>query len=195
MFYCVMKKKYIIAVISLWILSCSSNDKAELGNIVGSINGQPVIPYAANKLYISPFTNQTGILGYEEKIKQRIMEKIITGGRLAIAPVQADSDVILTGTIQSFQVQPIVIDSAGIIKKKRLLLITVISLINAQTGNYIFRSITVQAFKEFSDIEAPVTPITIAQDEVEQVLASRIALQVETGWYTSLKTGVEKGRK
>jgi len=190
-----MKKKYIIAVISLWILSCSSNDKAELGNIVGSINGQPVIPYAANKLYISPFTNQTGIPGYEEKIKQRIMEKIITGGRLAIAPVQADSDVILTGTIQSFQVQPIVIDSAGIIKKKRLLLITVISLINAQTGNYIFRSITVQAFKEFSDIEAPVTPITIAQDEVEQVLASRIALQVETGWYTSLKTGVEKGRK
>jgi len=88
-----------------------------------------------------------------------------------------------------------VIDSAGIIKKKRLLIIAVISLINVQNGNYIFRNITVQAFKEFSDIEAPVTPFNIVQDEVEQVLASRIALQVETGWYTSLKTEVEKGRK
>ncbi|MGB4268004.1 MAG: LPS assembly lipoprotein LptE [Spirochaetota bacterium] len=190
-----MKKKYIIAVVLLLILSCSSNNKAELGNIVSSINGQPVIPYTANKLYIVPFTNQTGIPGYEEKIKQRITEKIITGGRLAIAPQQADSDVTLTGTIQSFQVQPIVIDSAGIIKKKRLLIIAVISLINARTGNYIFRNITVQAFKEFSDIEAPVTPINIVKDDVEQVLASRIALQVETGWYTSLKTEVEKGRK
>ncbi len=190
-----MKKKYIITAVLLWILSCSSSEKAELGNIVGSINGQPVIPYTANKLYILPFTNQTNIPGYEEKIKQRITEKIITGGRLAIASLQADSDVTLTGTIQSFQMQPIVIDSAGIIKKKRLLIIAVISLINAQTGNYIFRNITVQAFKEFSDTEAPVTPINIVQDDVEQVLASRIALQVETGWYTSLKTGVEKGRK
>jgi hypothetical protein len=190
-----MKKKYIIAVALLWTLSCSSNDKAELGNIVGSINGQPVIPYTANKLYILPFTNQIAIPGYEEKIKQRIIEKIITGGRLAIAPVQADSDITLTGSIQSLQVQPIVIDSAGIIKKKRLLIIAVISLINVQTKNYIFRNITVQAFKEFSDIEAPVTPINIVQDDVEQMLASRIALQVETGWYTSLKTGVEKGRK
>ncbi|MEW6525570.1 MAG: LPS assembly lipoprotein LptE [Spirochaetota bacterium] len=190
-----MKKKYIIAVALLLLLSCSSNDKAELGNIVGSINGQPVIPYTANKLYILPFTNQTSIPGYEEKIKQRITEKIITGGRLAIAPVQADSDVILTGTIQSLQVQPIVIDSAGIIKKKRLLIIAVISLINNQTKNYIFHNITVQAFKEYSDIEAPVTPINIVQDDVEQMLASRIALQVETGWYTTLKTGVEKGRK
>jgi len=75
------------------------NDKAGLRNVVGSINGQPVIPYTANKLYIAPFTNQTGIPGYEDKIKQRIIEKIITSGRLAIAPVQADSDVALSGTI------------------------------------------------------------------------------------------------
>jgi len=190
-----MNKKYSIIIVLLLILSCSMNDKGGLRNVVGSINGQPVIPYTANKLYIAPFTNQSGIPGYEEKLKQRIIEKIITSGRLAIAPVQAGSDVALSGTIQSFQVQPIVIDSAGIIKKKRLLIIAVISLINVQNGNYIFRNITVQAFKEFSDIEAPVTPFNIVQDEVEQVLASRIALQVETGWYTSLKTEVEKGRK
>ncbi|MGQ9843462.1 MAG: hypothetical protein ACUVRK_07830 [Spirochaetota bacterium] len=190
-----MKKKYSITVALVLILSCSTNDKAALRNVVDSINGQPVIPHTANKLYIAPFANQAGIPGYEDTIKQRIIEKIITSGRLAIAPIQTDSDVALLGTIKSFQVQPIVIDGAGIIKKKRLLIIAVISLLNTQTGNYIFRNITVQAFKEFSDIEAPVTPFNIVQDEVEQVLASRIALQVETGWYTSLKTEVEKGRK
>ncbi len=190
-----MKKKYRITVVIVFILSCASNDKTGFRNVVDSINGQPVIPYTANKLYIAPFANLTGIPGYEEKIQQRVTEKIITGGRLAIVPVQSDSDVTLTGTIHSFQVQPIVIDSAGIIKKKRLLIIAVIHLVNVHNGNYIFRNITVQAFKEFSDIEAPVTPFNIVQDEVEQTLASRIALQVETGWYTSLKTEVEKGRK
>jgi hypothetical protein len=49
----------------------------------------------------------------------------------------------------------------------------------------------VQAFKEYSDIEAPITPLNIVQDEVEQMLASRITLQVETGWYTALKTDAE----
>ncbi|MCX8123400.1 MAG: hypothetical protein N3F66_04460 [Spirochaetes bacterium] len=191
-----MKKIYSVILSCIMVLlSCASGQKAELGNIVNSINGQPVIPYTANKLYISPFINQSGIPGYEEKLKQRITEKIITGGRLAIAPSKDSSDVMLTGVIQSFQVQPIMIDNAGIVKKKRLLIITVIHLINVGTGNYIFRSITVQAFKEFSDIEAPVTPFNIVQDEVEQMLASRIALQVETGWYTSLKTQVEKGKK
>ncbi len=190
-----MKKNYSVIVALLLFLSCASSDNAGLENIVASINGQPVIPYTANKLYIAPFANQSAIPGYEKKIQQRISEKIITGGRLAIAPAQDASDILLTGIIQSFQVQPIVIDSAGIIKKKRLLIITVISLINVHTGHYIFRNITVQAFKEFSDIEPPVIPFNLVQDEVEQTLASRIALQVETGWYTSLKTEVEKGKK
>ena len=184
----------ILLTISL-VLACSTGSKMPLAKFIQSFDGQPVIPFTANKIFITTLTNQTGIPTIEQKITQRIIEKITINGRLAIAPAPAGSDITLSGSIQSFQVQPIVIDSARVIRKKRLLIIAIISLFNEHTKQYIFRNITVQAFKEFSDVDAPIIPFAIVQDEVEQALAARIALQVETGWYTSLKTEVEKGKK
>jgi hypothetical protein len=177
------------------LLSCTTDEKSAVGTIVHSINGQPVIPFTANKLYIEPLKNETGIQHYGDIITKRIVEKIVANGRLAIATSEEVSDLKLMGTIQSLQIQPITIDYAGIVKKKRLLIIAVISLVNMHTKTFIFRNITVQAFKEYSDIEAPITPLNIVQDEVEQMLASRITLQVETGWYTALKTDAERGKK
>lgn len=179
----------------LLLVACTTGDKTPLAQFIQSFDGQPVIPFSANKIFISPLINETATPNIEVTITKRIIEKITVNGRLAIAPVKADSDVTLTGTIQSFQIQPIVIDSTRVIRKKRLLIIASISLYNEHTKSYIFRNITVQAFKEFSDVDAPIIPFTIVQDEVEQALAARITLQVETGWYTSLKTEVEKGKK
>lgn len=186
---------FIIAFLKvIFLVSCISNNTG-IKPILHSMNGQPVIPYNANKLYIGQLENYTNIPHYEEKIKQRIIDKIIINGRLAIVPVEENSDVKVTGSVQLFEVQPIMIDNTGIIKKKRLLIIAVISLINTHTNSYIFKNMPVQAFKEFSDIDFPLTPFNIVQDEVEQNLALRIALQIETGWYTSLKSDVEKGKQ
>lgn len=191
-----MKKiTIILALVLLFSLSCSARQPSTLGNIVESINGQPVIPHTANKLYVAPFINKTVIPNYGQRMQKRVVERITIGGRLSVVPDKAGSDVTLAGEIRLFQIQPISIDSRGVTIRKRLLIIASIDLINTHTNNYIFRNAAVQAFQEYSDVEFPIVPLNIVQDEVEQNLASRIALQVETGWYTSLKTDIERGKR
>jgi len=83
----------------------------------------------------------------------------------------------------------------GLVVRKRARITASLRLYDRNREREIFFEREIQAFEEFSDIEAPVVPESAALDRVVEALARRIAQQTIRGSYTELLTPVEKGRK
>ena len=187
----------ILSVICLNLFYCAEDnrrDDPELEKILENINGEPVIPRTANRLYLPYFNDRTKIEGLREKLYNRLKESISREGRLAVVTDPELSDVALQGIITSCQIQPMDYNSFGVAEKKRMRITVAVKLTRTLSGRTIFYEPDLQAFKEYSDIIPPAMSESQALENVLVELAQRITAKTITGWYTELMTPVERGK-
>jgi len=168
--------------------------QATVEKLFRDINGGPVIPSDANRIFIPFFENRTEREGLPEKLRIRISESISKDRRLAVVDSGQKSDVFLEGTITSFQIQNIAFNSLGVVEKKRMRVTASIKLTRTSSGSVIFMESGIQSFMEYSDTVPPITSEARVFDEVIDELAERIRAKTISGWYTELMTPVEKGK-
>lgn len=162
-------------------------------NFLQQINGEPVVPRNAITILVSEFEDYTAKFHYTNKLSLKIREYITSDGRLSVVP--DNGDLVLRGSITTFQIQPLSFSPQGIPIKKRILIIARVTLTDSRKNKIIFQNQPIQSFVEYSEQIPPVTSEIQAIDQVIVKLAERIQVQTIHGWYTSIMTPIEKGKK
>lgn len=188
-------KFFLAAIILLYGCASTGNSNSYLNKAIGGIDGEPVIPRAANKIRIPVFRNLTGIAHISENLSLKLKEQVNMDGRLAVVPENIEADLRLDGIITGYEIQPIKFGNLGEPVRKRLRITASLKLIDLNKGKEIFFERSVQAFDEFSDKIPPIITEMKIRDKVVDMLAKRITLKTINGWYTRLMTPVEKGKK
>jgi hypothetical protein len=170
-------------------------NESSIKDVLKSFNGEPVIPREANKIIIPLFNNFTNKSSIAVKLNSKLTEQISSDRRLAVVFGNENADLLLTGMLTSYQVQPVKYNGFDKPVVKRLRITASIKLFDIKKEKEIFFDRDIQAFEEFSDVIAPITSEIQIQDKVLDDLAKRIALKTINGWYTILMTPVEKGKK
>ncbi len=193
-----LKALTILLIFVFSIVGClSSEDKGEsaLQDIIDDLNGEPVVPREANRLFISGFRNLTNVPLLSEKLMIKLKSQINMDGRLAVVSRYDYADLKLNGIVFAYQLQPIVFENTGEPVRKRLRIITSVKLFDLKKDKEIFFERGIQAFEEFSEITPPISSEILIQEKILDNLAKRIALKIMDGWYTKLMTPIEKGKK
>ncbi len=174
--------------------SCASfnGNGGEVKKVIGSLNGEPVIPRRANRISIPDFLDRSGDPSIARKTTLRVRDLISSDGRLSV--VAGEADLVLLGKILSQEIQPIEFGTMHQPTKKRLRIIAAVKLINSAAGRPVFNDSPVQAFETFSEIIPPVSSEHQTRERVIENLALRITHQTLSGWYTDLMTPTEKAR-
>lgn len=197
-----MKRQLVFFTILLAVICFNPASTAEengvedqtVDKILRDMNGGPVIPYEANKIYIPLFENRTGKEGLAEKLRERIREAISKDRRLAAVDNVVDSDVRLEGVITGFQMQNMAFNAVGVVEKKRMRITASVRLLKTVTRKVIFNEADIQSFREFSDTVPPIIDESRVFEAVINELAKRITANTISGWYTQRMTPVEKGK-
>jgi hypothetical protein len=177
---------------------CISNVKqneSSIKDVLKNFSGDPVVPREANKIIIPLFNNYTNQHSIDVKLKSKLTEQISLDRRLAVVSENENADLLLTGLLTSYQVQPVKYNGFDKPIVKRLRITASIKLFDIKKEKEIFFDRDIQAFEEFSDVTLPITSEIQIQDKVLDDLAKRIALKTINGWYTILMSPVEKGKK
>lgn len=190
----------LICVSAISLCGCASGqdqneDKVTFDEVLKDFKGEPVIPREANRIYLTPFNNRSVKRDIDEILMIKIRDAIIRDMRLAVTSDANNTDLVLTGTIQSYTIQMIKFNPIGEPEKKRMRITAVVTLMNSRDGAIIFERTGVQAFKEYSDTVPPILTENQVLLDVINELADRITLQTITGAYTGKMTNVEKGGK
>lgn len=163
--------------------------------VLRGISGEPVVPREANRILVGEFRGPVEIRDTRQKLVIRVRELLAADGRLAVVGDAAAADLVLEGAVTGLETRPLRYDDMGLVVRKRARITASLRLYDRNREREIFFEREIQAFEEFSDIEAPVVPESAALDRVVEALARRIAQQTIRGSYTELLTPVEKGRK
>lgn len=166
-----------------------------MGKVLKGISGEPVVPREANRILVGEFRGPVEIRDTRQKLVIRVRELLAADGRLAVVGDAAAADLVLEGVVTGLETRPLRYDDMGLVVRKRTRITASLRLYDRNREREIFFEREIQAFEEFSDIEAPVVPESAALDRVVEALARRIAQQTIRGSYTELLTPVEKGRK
>ena len=172
---------------------CASG-RSSLPKLIDDINGEPVVPRAANRILVPDFRSSIGMSTVAERLTLLVRERISMDGRLAVVKDGEKADLLLEGLVRDYEIQPMEIDRTGRPEKKRMRITASARLVDTAKGRVIFHDREIQAFEIFSDLLPPVRHESLVRESVIQNLARRIALKVITGWYTELMSEVEKGK-
>ncbi len=180
------------------IIACASpaekKEKRAFSDILNNINGEPVVPRHANKIFLYPFENSTANITLSDKLAIRLKKLINMDGRLTVVKSVEISDLFFKGEIVTFSIQSLDFGTLARPVKKRLLIAARIGLVDNRLKKSIFNNSYIQSFYIFSDILPPVeTEITAAEKALHQ-LAERMLSKIITGWYTDKMTRMEKGK-
>jgi hypothetical protein len=193
--------KYITIVFLLLCIilpsGCASSDKRSetgLRDVLSNFKGEPVLPREANRIIIPVFNNIAKKPEISELLTVKVREAIYSDSRLAVVSGN-EADLILSGVITGYYMQPVKFDGYDRPVKKRLKITASIKLFDLKKEREIFFEREIQAFEEFSEIIPPITTEMRVLEKVIADLASRIALKTINGWYTKLLTPEEKGKK
>ena len=188
----------MIFCVAAWALICAcitmpENNGSAVKDVLGKINGEPVIPRRANKIYIQDFSDFAGDLSVAQKTTIRVRDFIIQDGRLSVVSLIDNADVALFGKIVQYELQPIEYGEYRQPVKKRVRIIATVKLYSRLSGSVIFDESPVQSFETFSDTVPPIVSEYQVKERVIEALAQRIVKKTLSGWYTELMTPVEKG--
>ncbi len=175
--------------------SSSGGPGVPVEKVLRGISGEPVVPREANRILVGEFRGPVEIRDTRQKLVIRVRELLAADGRLAVVGDAAAADLVLEGAVTGLETRPLRYDDMGLVVRKRARITASLRLYDRNREREIFFEREIQAFEEFSDIEAPVVPESAALDRVVEALARRIAQQTIRGSYTELLTPVEKGRK
>lgn len=174
-------------------LTMPENDGKVAQEVLGKLNGEPVIPRRANKIYIQEFSDFTGTPSIAQKTTIRVSDLILQDGRLSVVSDINNADVALFGKIVQYELQPIEYGEYQQPVKKRIRIIATVKLYNRLSQSVIFAESPVQSFSTFSDTTPPISSEFQVREQVIEELAQRIVKKTVSGWYTELMTPVEKG--
>jgi len=184
----------LLPVLSVFI-ACASPSGGPVGKVLRGISGEPVVPREANRILVGEFRGPAEAGDARRKLVIRVRELLAADGRLAVVNDASGADLVLQGAVTGLETRPLKYDDMGLVVRKRTRITASLRLYDRNRDREIFFEREIQAFEEFSDIEAPVMPESAALDRVVEALAKRIAQQTIRGSYTDLLTPVEKGRK
>ncbi len=189
----------IPVLLLLCTAGCASggeNVDQRVQRVLESINGEPVVPRKANRIYIPMFSETSYIVpGVSRTLTQRVRELIIQDGRLGLVQSIQEADLELIGQVLLYQIQPRSYNEMGLPLVKRMRIVASVRLMDRQRGKVVFFEKDVQAFESYSEIAPPVSSEETVRERVIETLARRITLQAVTGWYTDLMTPVEKVKR
>jgi len=176
-------------------LSYINNGNTTSSKVLMKFNGEPVIPRDANRVVVPFFSNFTNKPVLSDKLTLKLRELINMDGRLAIVSESSQADLIVTGKIVHYQIQPIQYDTIGRAVRMRMRIISSVKLRDIRRGETIFFDRGIQAFGVYSDLIPPIETEAQVQDKILKNLARRIAVKIIDGWYTDLMTSVETRKK
>jgi hypothetical protein len=189
------KTMYLCCALCL-ALSCASADEGDadpVKAILSGIDGEPVVPRTASRLYLSGIRNMTGNDVLAEKFVIRLKEAVNSDGRLVVVPERERSDLLLEVALRECTIQNIGYDSMGQPVSKRMRILAGAALFDLKKKRMVFSDPTIQAFRTYSDIVPPLSSEYQVMDAVIDELAKRITAKTVSGWYTQYMDSIEKG--
>ncbi len=189
-------KKGAVLVISIMLAAgCTAelrDDDTLTGKVVDGFEGEPVVPRNANRLFIVPPANITGMGDLAPKLLYRIKAHISLDGRLGVDTDEQKSDLRLEVVITKFMIQNLAFDALGRAVQKRIWITADVRLLNLRRKKVIFFEPGIQSFKIFSDLVQPIETVPQVTENVLDDLAKRITSKTVSGWYTDQMTIIEK---
>ncbi len=187
-------------MLAIWVPGgCASGGKegdSTARKFIESFDGEPVVPRAANRIYIAPPIDATGSQDLAEKLLIKVREGLSLDGRLGVDSEELHADLRLEIRITKYLVERIAFDEIGRAVKKRLWITADVKCVRLdRKRKMILYEPGVQAFRVFSDLAMPIEPESQAREYVLDDLAGRITAKTVTGWYTDLLTDIEKRKK
>ena len=181
---------------TLFIFGCvapAENSDPLLKNVLKVVDGEPVIPRSANRIFIKEIKKISSGESVSYTLFIKLKNAINRDGRLVVESDFAKSDLMVEVLIKNYVVQNIRYNNLGQPVIKRMKIVASSKLYNIKKKRMILYDNHIQAFKEFSDINPPImTQIEVLSDVLEN-LSKRIARKTITGWYTEHMTIIEKG--
>ena len=202
-----MKLNYFILLLCLLIcipaIGCSSDRQKDdnpatdaVKKVIKSMDGEPVVPREANRLYITFFQKNAAWSDITGRLVLKIREVITSDGRLAVVSDASSADLNLECVLTGYQIQNLDFDPGGRPIKKRMRITADVRMRDIAKKKLIFHEREIQSFVEFSDVKAPVSLEPQVREEVLENLAKRISSKTITGWYTKFMTPEEmRGKK
>lgn len=196
-------KNYMMIFMAVFLVLCALSGciagrqgrETAVNRILKDVNGEPVVPRAANRIYIMPLGNRTGRPELTGKLFLRISRNISMDGRLAVVSSREGADLALEGSIQDFSTHNIAYGDMGRPVRKRIRVTASLRMYDLKRGALIFADPEIQSFREFSDMIAPIETESAVVEYIIDNLAQRITAKAVTGWYTEFMTPVERGKK
>ena len=194
--------RLMAVIIAVWAAGgCASGGTEGNGTarkFIESFDGEPVVPRAANRIYIAPPVDAAGLpeLYLGEKLLLKVREGLSLDGRLGVDSDETHADLRLDIRITKYLVEKLSYDAIGRAVKKRLWITADVMCVRLdRTGKLIFQERDIQSFRVFSDLIMPIEPESLAREYALDELAMRISEKTVTGWYTNLLTDIEQRKK
>jgi hypothetical protein len=196
----VMMRALAVARSVLAAGGCATTDVREddstTQKFIESFDGEPVVPRAANRLYIAPPVDATGSRDLAEKLLIKVREGVSLDGRLGVDSDELHADLRLEIRISKYLVERLAYDAIGRAVKKRIWMTADAKLVKLdRKKKTIFYEPDIQSFRVFSDLVMPIETENLAREYVLNELAMRIMTKTVTGWYTNLLTDIEQRKK
>ncbi len=178
------------------LASCGSiqENGGAIRKIIDDFEGEPVVPRGANRIYIAPPANTTGMTELSPRLLDMIRRSLSLDGRLGVDSDDARSDLRLDIRISHYRIEGVRFDELGRAVLKRMRITADVRLINLRRKKQIFYEADIQAFRNFSDLDLPIETEEKIREYVLDDLAKRITAKTVTGWYTDLMTPIERGK-
>ncbi len=173
----------IIAVCA-FLFSCSIIKESSDTNLRGLFEGGEIIPADATKIYIKEFSSENNISFNTTELLNQLKRSLNIDERLNIVDNDKDAEIILSGKITAYTIQPVKFTPQRIAELKRMRLTIALTLYNADKDKTIFQNRPVETMHEFSDINHPVETEFRAELNLIDKIIPKIISQLFTGWYT-----------
>lgn len=174
----------IIAVVCAVFFSCSIIKESSDTNVRGLFEGGEIIPADATKIHIRKFSSENNINFNTIELLNQLKRNLTIDERLNIVDNDKDAEIILSGKITAYTIQPVKFTPQRIAELKRMRLTIALTLYNTDRDKTIFQNRPVEAMHEFSDINHPVETELRAELNLIDKIIPKIISQLFTGWYT-----------
>jgi len=157
--------------------------------------GGDIVPANAAKIFLHTFTSTEAVNFNISELMIRLKKSLDRDSRLNVTENIDEAEMILTGEITGYTIQPLIFNPQGKAELKRMRITLSLNLYNSTTGEDVFRRRVVEALHEYSDINPPIETELRAGLNLIDKITPRIVSQLFTGWYTEELTPLERGKK
>jgi hypothetical protein len=197
---------FLLLILSM--INCQRRDSASkkdpsgagiLGDLSEAIDGGDVIPWHLRTAYVFNVRNRTYKAGVAQELTRKIKKEIERRGRLLIVDEKKKAHIFIYVDLEFFKRLPVTWDTIGRPTSVDLIAITKVKvrkrISKGKDDSSLIDPTKVEARVHYNVRGEGLVADYEAINRLTDSLGARIALTVETGWYTELKTERELGQK